>query len=423
MEDINKNTFKQIFYDHWDAFKQMYPKFDCSDYNDTIQKMLDCGDPEKMGFVQYRCCHCGEIRRISFTCKSSFCLSCAKGYTDRWADFIGRRLLPGVTYRHVVLTMPESLRLWFFRNPEWLSSLMRTGHACLQDILKTCTGMNLDIGNIIVLQTAGRSGHYNPHLHILMTAGGIDPSGQWQPVTYIPYEMMHKKWQYHLLTMLREKGVDPAMEKDIDQAWKEYPKGFVAFLQPGEVPPGGQGLAQYLAKYVVSPPISVRRIERYDGKTVRYWYRDHKTGQIEHETLPALRFIGRMVQHILPKGFHRIRYYGLHGNVRYQKMREQLAYIIPTNMPEDPNGYRVLPPKPFQQRFFDSFGKDPLVCPKCHKEMLLELISHPKYGTIKEFLLFEEIIEEPQYDQPHQGRVPGVQSESQRMVQIPLPFL
>ena len=63
-------------------------------------------------------------------------------------------------------------------------------------------------------------------------------------------------------------------------------------------------------------------------------------------------------------------------------MRAQLADILPVNLPEDPNGYRVLPPKPFQQRFFESFGKDPLVCPKCHNEMSLELISHPKYGII-----------------------------------------
>jgi hypothetical protein len=423
MEGVDKNTFKQIFYDQWEAFKQTRPKFDCPDYNDTIQKMLDCGDPEKMGFVQYRCCHCGEIRRIAFTCKSSFCLSCAKGYTDRWADFIGRRLLPGVTYRHVVLTMPDFLHKWFYRNPTLLSHLMRAGNACLQDILKTCTGTTLDIGTIIVLQTAGRSGHYNPHLHILMTAGGIDPTEQWKSVSYIPYEMMHKKWQYHILNMLREKVSDPAIEKDIDRAWKTYPKGFVAFIEPAEVPPGGQGLAQYLAKYVVSPPISVRRIERYDGKTVRYWYRDHKTGQIEHETLPVLQFIGRMVQHILPKGFHRIRYYGLHGNVRYQKSRERVGKIIPANMPSDPRGYRVLPAKPFQQRFFDSFGKDPLLCPKCHNEMSLELIYHPKYGTIKEFLLFEEIIEEPQYDRPYHGRVSGIQSKSQQLVQIPLPFV
>jgi hypothetical protein len=319
--------------------------------------------------------------------------------------------------------MPECLRIWFFRNPELLSQLMRTGHACIKDILQTCTGIKkLDIGNIIVLQTAGRPGNYNPHLHILMTAGGLDKKGKWKSVSYIPYELMHRKWQFHLLNMLRQNVTDPNIEKDIDKAWSDYPKGFVAFLQPGEVPPGGQGLAQYLAKYVVSPPISVRRIERYDGKFVSYWYRDHKTGQIEHETLTVLRFIGRMVQHILPKGFQRIRYYGLHGNVRYQKMREHLAKTIPADTPIDPRGYRVLPPKPFQQRFFESFGKDPLLCPKCGSDMLLELISHPKYGTIKEFLLFEELPDEQQSTGITGNRRIPVDG-TQRLVQVSLPFL
>ena len=319
-----------------------------------------------------------------------------------------------------MLTIPEFLRTWFYRDPTLLSLFMRAGNACLKDILNTRCGTKLDIGNIIVLQTAGRSGHYNPHLHILMTAGGIDPLEQWQNVSYIPYDMMHRKWQYHLLKMMRENVSDPAIEKDVDRAWEDYPKGFVAFLQPGEVPPGGQGLAQYLAKYVVSPPISIRRIERYDGKTVGYWYRDHKTGQIEHETLPALRFIGRMVQHILPKGFHRIRYYGLHGNVRYQKMRERLADIIPAQTPSDPRGYRVLPAKPFQQRFFDSFGKDPLLCPKCDNEMSLELIYHPKYGTIKKFLLFEEL---PNEQQPVGTATRRTIHRAERLVQVSLPFL
>jgi hypothetical protein len=421
MEGIDKNTFKRIFYDHWDAFKQFRPRFDNPDYNETVNKMLGCGDPDKMGFVQYRCCYCGEIRRIAFTCKSCFCLSCAKVYTDRWADFIARRLLPGVIYRHVVLTMPEFLRIWFFRDPTLLSPLMRAGNACLKDILNTCASVKLDIGNISVLQTAGRSGHYNPHLHILMTAGGLDQKSQWKSVSYIPYDLMHKKWQYHLLKMLRENISDPTIEKDIDEAWRKYPKGFVAFLQEGDVPPGGKGLAQYLAKYVVSPPISVKRIESYDGKSVSYWYRDHKTKQIEHETLPALQFIGRMVQHILPKGFQRIRYYGLHGNVRYKKMREQLADIIPGHMPGDPREYRVLPAKPFAQRFFESFGKDPLLCPKCDNEMSLELISHPKYGTIKEFLLFEELQDEPEPVGTTSSR--RTIHRTERLVQVSLPFL
>jgi hypothetical protein len=418
MEGIDKNTFKQIFYDHWDTFRQFHPHFDSPDYIETVQKMLDCGDPEKMGFVQYRCCYCGQTRRIAFTCKSCFCLSCAKVYTDRWADFIARRLLPGVTYRHVVLTIPEFLRFWFFRNPELLSPFMRAGHACIKDILQTCTGVKkLDIGNIIVLQTAGRSGHYNPHLHILMTAGGLDKKGKWKSVGYIPYDMMHKKWQHHLLKMLRQNVSAPSIEKDIDRAWTDYPKGFVAFLQEGQVPPGGQGLAQYLAKYVVSPPISVRRIENYDGKSVSYWYRDHKTGQIEHQTLPVIQFIGRMVQHIMPKGFQRIRYYGLHGNVRYQKIRERLAQTIPT----DPRGYRVLPAKPFQQRFFESFGKDPLLCPNCGSDMLLELISHPKYGIIKEFLLFEELPNGPEPIGTTVSR--RTMDRTERLVQVSLPFL
>ena len=430
MEGIDKDTFKQIFRDHWEDFKARYPRYDTPQYNQTVQKMLQCGDPDKMGFVQYRCTHCGQTRRIAFTCKSSFCLSCAKVYTDRWAEFIGRRLLPGVTYRHVVLTMPDFLHPWFYRAPTLLSPFMQAGNAFLRDLLRTYTGMELDIGAVIVLQTAGRSGHYNPHLHILVTAGGLNPQGQWMPVSYIPYELMHRKWQYHLLTMLRENVSDPAVQKDIDRAWRDYPKGLVAFLQPGDVPPGGKGLAGYLAKYVVSPPISVRRIEAYDGRTVRYWYQDHKTETVQHERLGVLRFIGRMVQHILPKGFQRIRYYGLHGNVRYEKMRRYIAQVLPSNMPEDPKGYRVLPRRPFAQLFFKSFGNDPLLCPRCGERMELELVEHPAYGTIKEFELYQMELphERPSGQRRSSGMAEGnaqgdALASAQRVGQIPLPFL
>jgi hypothetical protein len=146
-----------------------------------------------------------------------------------------------------------------------------------------------------------------------------------------------------------------------------------------DVPPGGQGLARYLAKYVVSPPISVRRIECYDGQTVRYWYRDHQTQAIQHETLPVLRFIGRMVQHILPKGFQRIRYHGLHSNVHYQPVRDQLDKLLPSGSPPDPKGYRVIPRKPFAQRVQHSFGDDALLCPRCGTTMELEYLYHPDW--------------------------------------------
>lgn len=418
MEHIDKHSFKQIFRDHWDAFKTAYPLYNTPYHDEVVQKMLDCGDPEKMGFAQYRCTFCGETRRIAFSCKSSFCLSCAKVYTDRWADFIGRRMFPGVIYRHIVLTVPEFLRPWFYRNPDTLlSPFMRAGHACLIDVLATCSAIDLDIGSIIVLQTAGRPGNYNPHLHILLTEGGLTPQDTWKSVAYIPFDMIHRKWQYYLLTMLRENISDPRINSAIEQAWTEYPKGFVAFVDKGEVPPGGQGLARYLAKYVVSPPISVRRIQHYDGKTVQYWYRDHRSGQIEYANLPVLRFIGRMVQHILPKGFQRVRYYGLHGNVRYEKVRTQLAEILPHDMPANPKGFRVLPSKPFVQLFFETFNRNPLICPRCNRTMELELIHHPDYGTIHSYALFQDT----PGDGPSQPRSPIHCSQS--VVQISLPFL
>jgi len=196
---------------------------------------------------------------------------------------------------------------------------------------------------------------------------------------------MHKKWQYHLLNLLRHHVTDPSVAHDIDRGWRSYPKGFVAYLQPGNVPPGGQGLAQYLAKYVVSPPISLRRIEQYDGQSVRYWYHDHETKAIQHQTLPVLQFIGRMVQHILPKGFQRIRYYGLHGNVRYEKMRQQIAGVLPAHAPSDRNGYRVLPRRPFTERLRLRFGQNPLLCPRCRNVMERELIQHPDYGIIQDY--------------------------------------
>ena len=72
MTAVDIGTFRQIFRDHWDAFKERYPTFDTPDYSTAVQKMLDCGDPDKMGYVQYRCVYCGETRQLAFTCKSCF---------------------------------------------------------------------------------------------------------------------------------------------------------------------------------------------------------------------------------------------------------------------------------------------------------------------------------------------------------------
>src|SRR6266436_1360890 len=82
----------------------------------------------------------------------------------------------------------------------------------------------------------------------------------------------------------------------VDACYKTYPNGFVANVQKGDLPSRSQSLATYLAKYVVSPPISLRRIDGYDGQRVTYHYRSHKTERVERETGEVSTCIGRMIQ-------------------------------------------------------------------------------------------------------------------------------
>jgi hypothetical protein len=94
------NVFQQIFVEHWDGFKRVCPRYDRPYYDGLVDKMLGCGNPEKMGYIAYRCLHCGEgTHRVSMSCKSSLCLRCTKVYVDNWVSQVSRMLHEGVIYR------------------------------------------------------------------------------------------------------------------------------------------------------------------------------------------------------------------------------------------------------------------------------------------------------------------------------------
>ena len=137
----------------------------------------------------------------------------------------------------------------------------------------------------------------------------------------MPYDLLRRKWQWHLLSTLRKALATDAIKQLVDGCFRKYPDGLVTNVQKGQVPAQYQSVARYVAKYVVSPPIAVRRIDRYDGEWVTYHYRSHRTERVEHETVEVDTFIGRMVQHTLPKGFKRIRYYGVQATKTFAKVK------------------------------------------------------------------------------------------------------
>jgi hypothetical protein len=379
------NVFKQIFHDHWDEFKQFNPRYDHAYYDELVNKMLACGNPEQIGYLDYRCLDCGQGKHlVAMSCQSALCLRCAKVYVDEFVSHVSQRLHEGVIYRHTVLTLPAMLRDTFYSHSSTLlSELMRCGVRCMDEFFSDLSRQSLKGGYIVVLHTHGRNGQYNPHLHLIATSGGWNAQAErWVHLDYLPYELLNKKWQWHALTMLRQTRPTEAVRRLVSRCFRRYPKGFIAQVQDGDVPARYHSLATYLAKYVVTPPISVRRIDRYDGRRVTYHYRSHRTERVERETVDVHRFIGRMVQHGVPKGFKRVRYYGVQATKSFARLKPLIQAALARVQHVIKGAIKIIAPMTYRQRYHQSTGRDPLRCPHCQGEMTLWRIWHPKYGVI-----------------------------------------
>src|SRR6266446_1807599 len=379
------NVFKQICAEHWDGFTHAHPRYQTAYYDGLVAKMLACGNPAKMGSIEYRCLHCGQGQHlVAMSCKSSLCLRCAKVSVDNWVSQVSKMLHEGVIYRHIVLTVPAMLRTTFYQNAQaLLSPFMRCGARCLADVFSRVSGKSLTGGYIVVVQTHGRNGQYNPHLHIIATSGGWDQqANEWMHLDYLPYTLLRKKWQWYLLTMLRQTLKTQEMKRLVDACYTRYRNGFVTNVQKGDVPSRYESLARYLAKYVVSPPISLRRLDGYDGQRVIYHYYSHKSERVERETVEVYTFIGRMIQHVFAKGFKRIRYYGVQATKTFEKMKGLMREALSKVKGVVRGAVKSIARLTYRQRYQQSSGRDPLLCPHCHHEMGLWKIWHPKYGVV-----------------------------------------
>jgi hypothetical protein len=132
--------------------------------------------------------------------------------------------------------------------------------------------------------------------------------------------------------------------------------------------------------------MALTRLIAYDQLrgTVTYWYRDHQRGgQRTEETVSRETFIGRMVQHILPKGFQRIRYYGLQATCILKQVRERLMTVLQVAVQQvmEVLGGPIRR-QPYRMRMRATLGRDPLVCPRCGGDMWLWQVWHPQYGII-----------------------------------------
>lgn len=127
-QSVDKTTCKPIFRAPWESFQQRYPRSQQRDVQTVIDKMLGCGELAS-GSSTYVCAHCLEEKRVACSGKRSVCLSCCKVSIDQWVAHIGQTLSEGVSSRHVVLTVPQALHLFFHRDRSLRADRMQGGVA------------------------------------------------------------------------------------------------------------------------------------------------------------------------------------------------------------------------------------------------------------------------------------------------------
>ena len=398
------NLWQRIFAEHWEGFAAGYQRENGEtvpeNWQENVKKMLSCGDIRE-GFHEYYCQDCGTTKKVGFTCKSRLCLRCFKGAVDDWLNQAKKVLFEGVIHRQVVLTVPKTIRPLVLAEEVFLKAYMDAGAVAVKKLIEEWRGKKkIRVGIMAVLQLHGRAGNRNPHLHFVVSEGGIDKDQQWREVNFFDTKKLRKKWQYHVIMALKKAVRGTAYAKEwtskLGALFKRYPTGFDCDCMPEKGPV--ERLVIYLCKYVSSPPISIRRIESYDGQNVTYRYKDHRKGEV-HETIPATEFIGRMIQHLPPKNFRMVRYYGIYARPVREKIHALVASALKVlvqrahQVAEYFTRKRGVRPEPARE----PSGKGEMRCPSCGSTRLLLIrIWNKRAGVVYD--LFRDGVREVESD-------------------------
>jgi Putative transposase/Transposase zinc-binding domain len=291
----------------------------------------------ELGGRLYHCDDCHETFWRYHCCRNRACPKCHASQTQEWLTERQAELLP-CDYFHAVVTVPKELRAAFRRNQKLLYGLlMRVSAAVIQDLCAEKRLLGALPGILAVLHTwNGRLG-YHPHVHLLVTGGGITTDGEhWEPARgefLVPVNLLSRKIAARFCAAL--KAAAPALFEGIPASvwrrkWVSYCKHYGR---------GNDAVLSYLSRYVFRTAITNARILGMDQTHVTFRWKDRTAGAWSTERVPGVEFLGRFLQHVLPRGFHKVRYYGLWHPLR-RKQADRAWLLLILTAPAD----TVLPP-------------------------------------------------------------------------------
>jgi hypothetical protein len=275
------------------------------------------------------CPRCGH-QAISYnSCRNRHCPKCQAQARQRWLAARDRELL-GVPYFHVVFTLPHELNQLCQQNPEFLYGLLfQTSAATLLEVAANPKHLGAEIGFLSILHTWGQNLQIHPHVHCAIPAGGFFPNRtQWVHPPYsffLPHRVLRRVFRGKFVAGLRRLYRQKKLRFQGDMKILEEPKPFAAFLRtvfrkdwvvyPKRAFGGPMQVLRYLGRYTHRVAISNHRLLAFDGERITFRWKDYAHGNKQRKiTLTATEFLRRFVQHVLPRGFIRIRQYGFLAN-------------------------------------------------------------------------------------------------------------
>ena len=316
-----------IFRRYGAEYRQRFGQDLLPSHRRALEDLQNCRTSVLGGHV-YTCDHCGQEQYAYHSCRNRSCPKCHANDTEAWLAARQKELL-AVPYFHVIFTLPEELRLLVRSHQKILYGLlMKTAASALIKLAGDPHYVGGLIGVLAVLHTWTRTLVYHPHVHCLVPAGGVDADGIWRRARkdyLVPNGPLSRifrgMFRDGLAKLLPEVKVSPAL-------WK---KDWVVYCKPIQ---GPQPVVNYLARYVHHIALSNSRIVSIEDGHVTFQYQEVDTSAWKTMTLEAHEFIRRFLQHVLPTGVHKVRYYGLWHPGRRPLLRQvQLALALETSTP------------------------------------------------------------------------------------------
>lgn len=368
-----------------DAFRRFYPAYLklhpalSAQQHKAAASIMRCKTGE-LGFNVSFCEDCGFPQIHAVSCNNRSCPCCQAPLEKKWELERGTELIKGIAYFHVVFTIPHELNALVKANQKVLLNLQ---FKCVQETLLTLCAdpkfLGARPGIISVLHTWGQKLSFHPHIHVCVSGGGITPAGQFVetkhkafflPVAAIA-SMFRGKYLCALKKLYEQSKLNLSHTRELEDPFcfqafidRLFQKKWLPFVK--ETFNGKGNAIRYLARYSFRTAIANSRITNITDTHVTFRYKDYADGGKEkYLTVKGTDFIGMFLQHILPKGFNRVRFSGYLTNCLKTKNLKLIHRLRNTIFIGNP--YRGMKIADLMRTLYD---KDICTCPACSGKMI-----------------------------------------------------